>query len=93
MTMTTKVWNTTFYGSVDLTTTYYGSRGGSNWFVIRTFICGNVTKFHKQAAMNVQGGSLPGIVIVDQTALELYIGLNPQPGMKIVSEVICTVEC
>ena len=41
--------------------------------------------------MEVQGGSLPGIVLEDDTDMGLYIRIHPQYGMVLGSEVIWTM--
>ena len=67
------------------------SRGVS--LVCRTSIqCGNFTKYHILDSKIALGGSLPGLVLGDDTAVGLYISPHLLFGMVIGSEIIWTTE-
>ena len=76
------VGGTTAYIEIDRTITSNVRRGeGVNCYTIPPFICGPVTQVHIWAATDSKLGSLTGIIIIYDTAVGLYIRLQPQYGM------------
>ena len=63
---------------------------GGHWYASPTFRCQIVTQVPIQAVTNSQRGSLPGLVLIDERYVGLYIGLRPKYVMVLGSEVIFT---
>ena len=66
---------------VNRTITYNESRGGGNYSSRPPVSCGTVSQVHICTPVNSQGGSLPGLVLIYEMSVGIYISIDPKSEM------------